>query len=135
MTRRAASDALTSNPPDSGPVKYPTLTGLRIQGMVGRICLMCPPVIPRRPKPSPCRIRQLVRNQNTLLPQAYRCLRLSSLFALKANRIGTYLLEGWIIRSYVRKNPSTSLSAQVSTFSIGSPSMWRTIILVMTAWT
>ena len=31
----------------------------------------------------------------------------------------------------VRRKPSTSLSAQASIFSIGSPCMWRTVILVM----
>ena len=36
-----------------------------------------------------------------------------------------------ISASQVRMNPSISLSAQASVFSIGSPCMWRTVILVM----
>src|SRR5262245_27283668 len=34
----------------------------------------------------------------------------------------------------VRMKPCTSLSAQSSVFSIGSPCMWRTVILVMVPW-
>jgi hypothetical protein len=34
----------------------------------------------------------------------------------------------------VRMKPSTSVSAQSSVFSIGSPCMWRTVILVMVPW-
>ena len=34
----------------------------------------------------------------------------------------------------VRMKPSTSVSAQASVFSIGSPCMWRTVILVMVPW-
>jgi len=35
-------------------------------------------------------------------------------------------------RSHVRKKPSTSLSAQARVLSMGSPCMWRTVILVIT---
>ena len=34
----------------------------------------------------------------------------------------------------VRMKPSTSVSAQASVFSIGSPCMWRTVILVIVPW-